>query len=353
MRTSIRQWLVLLALCSAAFGCAAAGFVDPIDQPAMSSALAKNSPLFAAARAGSRAVVAGQRGHIVISDDDGISWKQAQVPVSADLLALSFPSAKTGWAVGQGGVVLKTQDGGASWVRQLGGKQAAEIAVKHYQGLAALSPEQARALKQAQALVAQGAAQPFLDVYFESDTTGFVVGTFNTIFRTEDAGATWVPWMDRTDNAEDLHFYAVRGAGGRIFLAGEQGKVWRLNVEQKRFVAVATPYKGTLFGLVVGSNSVVYAFGMRGTLYRSPDDGGAWDKLDLGTAAGITAGTTTSDGRVALVSQGGGVYLSQDQGKAFKAIKLDKPMPYYGIASSGKGGLVLVGALGALGASLP
>jgi photosystem II stability/assembly factor-like uncharacterized protein len=349
---SIRSFATFVAF-GASLHCAAATFVDPVDEPSASSALAARMPLLAAARAGNRSVAAGLRGHIVVSDDEGNTWKQAQVPVSVDLLGLSFPTAKTGWAVGQGGVVLKTQDGGASWVRQLGGKQAAEIAVKHYKALPAPTVEEAKALKQAEALVAQGAAQPFLDVYFQNETTGFVVGTFNTIYRTVDGGATWVPWMDRTGNADESHFYAVRGQGGRVFLTGEQGKVWRLQADQERFAAVPTPYKGTLFGLVVGENATVLAFGMRGTLYRSADDGAAWTKVELNTAAGITAGTVMADGRISLVSQGGGVLLSQDQGKTFKTTKLDKPMPYYGVAPGGKSGLVLVGALGAVGATLP
>jgi photosystem II stability/assembly factor-like uncharacterized protein len=65
------------------------------------------------AGAGDRVVAVGGGGLIVVSDDGGASWQQAEVPVSATLTAVSFPTAKLGWAVGHAGVILHSDDGGA------------------------------------------------------------------------------------------------------------------------------------------------------------------------------------------------------------------------------------------------
>jgi photosystem II stability/assembly factor-like uncharacterized protein len=329
---------------------------NPIELPAKNSALAARSTLLAVAHAGNRIVAAGLRGHIVLSDDDGATWRQAKVPVSVDLTGLSFPTASHGWAVGHGGVVLDTRDGGETWTCRLAGKQAAQIAVDYYKGRPEPSVEERRALKQAKAQLAQVGEQPFLDVFFENETTGFVVGAFNGIFRTEDGGKSWVPWMDRTGNPEELHFYSVKGREGRVFLAGEQGKVWRLQGPEQRFISVATPYTGTLFDMVVANESVVVAYGMRGSLYRSADAGTTWKKVESGTAAGITAGTIQADGRIVLVNQAGGLHVSVDQGKTFVSMKLENPMPYNGVTQAGtvnKGTIVLIGALGAARHVLP
>ena len=331
----------------------AGGFVDPVDEPAVMSALAARSTLLAIGRAGNRLVAVGRRGHIVYSDDSGTTWRQAVVPVSVDLLGLSFPGPKVGWAVGHGGVVLTTHDGGATWTKQLSGKQAAEIAVRYYKSRSAPTPQETRALAQAQAQLAQSGTQPFLDVLFESESSGFVVGAFNIIFRTEDAGRTWLPWMDRTSNPEELHFYAVRGRQGHVFLTGEQGRVWRLQADASKFVPVPTPYTGTFFGLLFADTGTLVAFGMRGTVYRSPDEGATWQKVAMTTAAGITAGAALADGRMALVDQGGSIHLSLDGGKTFTAARLNRPMPYYGVAPGSKGNLVLAGAAGVFGVPLP
>src|SRR5437868_2175092 len=110
--TMLRQLTVFAlgvwGLLSASLGGA---FVHPSDEPALISALAARSPLLAIERAGNRVVAVGLRGHIVYSDDSGATWRQALVPVSVDLLGVSFPSPKVGWAVGHGGVVLATRDG--------------------------------------------------------------------------------------------------------------------------------------------------------------------------------------------------------------------------------------------------
>ena len=49
----------------------AAGFVDVLDTPAQMSPLASKTLMQAVARAGSRLVAVGQRGHIVVSTDGG------------------------------------------------------------------------------------------------------------------------------------------------------------------------------------------------------------------------------------------------------------------------------------------
>ena len=63
----------------------AKAFEPPHAVAAAPTALAASSPLLAIARAGSRIVAAGPRGHIVWSDDEGAHWTQAAVPVSSDL----------------------------------------------------------------------------------------------------------------------------------------------------------------------------------------------------------------------------------------------------------------------------
>src|SRR5262245_9614082 len=102
----------------------AAGFVDPIDSPATQSPLASKSLLQSIAKAGNRLVAVGQRGHIVYSDDQGATWKQAAVPISSDLTAVYFANDKNGWAVGHDGVILATDNGGDKWTLQLDGRRA-------------------------------------------------------------------------------------------------------------------------------------------------------------------------------------------------------------------------------------
>ncbi|WP_061503886.1 WD40/YVTN/BNR-like repeat-containing protein [Ramlibacter tataouinensis] len=297
-------------------------FQSPLALPATKSELAIRAPLNAVAMAGPRLVVAGQRGHILHSDD-GKTWAQAEVPLSADLTALSFPTPKLGWAVGHEGSVLHTGDGGASWQRQLDGKRIADLLAKHTGQPA--NPD-----------------QPLLDVWFENEKQGFAIGAFNLILRTEDGGKNWTPWLDRVDNPKAMHLYAIRPAGGTLFMVGEQGLVLKLDRERQRFVRVALPYQGTLFG-VTGNANMAVVFGLRGNAWRTTDGGASWSKVETGVAAGISGGVARADGSVVLVSQAGQVLLSPDDGATFRRIPLLNPAPVFALADAGKGHVAMAG----------
>jgi photosystem II stability/assembly factor-like uncharacterized protein len=325
---------------------AALAFESPQDVPAVQSALAARSPLLAVTTAGQRVVAVGQRGMIVTSDDGGTTWKQAVVPVSSDLVGVSFPTPQQGWAVGHGGVVLHSEDGGLTWTRQLEGKQAADIAVKYFEAKPASSSDADKLLKREKSLIEVGGTQAFLDVLFDSDTSGFVVGAFNRIYRTGDGGKTWVPWMDRIDNPKEFHLYSIRNVAGQLYLTGEQGMVWKLDPAGQRFVAIQTPYNGTLFGMVSAGTNKLLVFGMRGSLFRGSSDGTQWEKIETGSPAGIVGGAVLPNGMIVLANQAGGISLSVDQGKTFTPVKASAPMPYFGIATLENKHVGLVGSEG-------
>lgn len=330
---------------TAALPAAAATFVPPLEQPAMASPLAAHTPLMAVTTAGKRLVAVGQRGHIVFSDDGGKTWTQASVPVSTGLVAVAFPTDQQGWAVGHGGVVLHTADGGTTWEKQLDGKQSSALAIRYLEAQVATNPAAERLAAREKGLVSDGGTQPLLGVYFENATTGFVVGTFNRIFRTDDGGKTWTPWMDRTENADEFHFNAIAGGPGGIYLAGEQGMVWRLDAGQQRFVKHPTPYQGSFFGILSDGADTVLAFGLRGNVYRSGDAGKTWEKIPIGSSAGITSGIAVP-GSMLLTSQAGAIVRSVNGGKTFAPIKPAQPMAYYGIAPAAQGAIVLAGSEG-------
>ena len=80
--------------------------------------LAAKGLLIALAVAGERLVAVGDRGIIVLSDDRGASWTQAEfVPSQALLTGVCFLDAQHGVAVGHDEVILTTADAGRTWKR--------------------------------------------------------------------------------------------------------------------------------------------------------------------------------------------------------------------------------------------
>ncbi|MFT3755750.1 MAG: YCF48-related protein [Pseudoxanthomonas sp.] len=317
-----RATAMLLGLAAAALAVATApvDFLPPVRVPAATTALATKVPSNALAQAGRRIVAAGQRGIIVYSDD-GKNWRQAEVPVSSDLTALSFVNEKQGWAVGHEGVVLHTDDGGATWKLQLDGLKIAE-----------LLPD----------FVTQGIDKALFDVWFENEKSGYIVGAFGLILRTEDGGDTWQPWLDHVGDAGDMHLYAIRPAAGTMFIAGERGLVLKLDSQSRQFEKVTVPYDGTLFG-VTGTAQTVLVFGLRGNVFRSTDGGTNWDKVETGEQAGISAGTLRSDGAIVLASQSGQVLLSTDEGVTFRKLQTGQAGPAFAVTEAADGNLAIAG----------
>src|SRR5439155_22896850 len=131
--SSIRMRTVLaaLALVAALAGVsiAATGGEATRGAPALPAARAARALLMGIARAGGRLVAVGEHGLVVLSDDNGIAWRNAaQVPVDATLTAVRFADEKLGWAIGHLGMVLRTDDGGEHWVKQLDGLAIGRLA---------------------------------------------------------------------------------------------------------------------------------------------------------------------------------------------------------------------------------
>lgn len=344
---SIRRALVALAL--ALPSVSVAGSADVLDTPSSMSTLASKSLLNGLAVAGKRVIAVGQRGHVVYSDDNGTTWQQSTVPVSSDLVAVSFPTPQQGWAVGHDGVVLHSADGGASWSVQLDGRHAGALMLQQLQtkaskGELGSAEDAGKLIDEVSRIAAQGAENPFLDVWFADARHGFIVGAFNLIFETTDGGQTWATWFDRTENPQRLHLYAVSGVGADVYITGEQGLVLKLDRGSGRFRVVDTPYKGTYFG-VAGDSDAVVVYGLRGNAYRSTDGGAHWAQVDTGVQEGITGSARFGTHGLALVSQAGTVLVSRDGGEHFITHRPAKPAPASAVAVSGDV-IVTAGALG-------
>jgi photosystem II stability/assembly factor-like uncharacterized protein len=346
---ALRTALAAAVALSLAVPATGAGFTDVLDMPAQMSPLAAKSLLQGVARAGNRLVAVGQRGHVVVSSDSGATWKQSPVPVSSDLTAVFFVDDRQGWAVGHDGVIIHSADGGDTWQLQLDGRKANDLLVAAMEHKLAAEPSSATAkalLGEAQRYKEQGADKPFLDVWFADAKTGYAVGAYNLIFRTEDGGATWTPWFDRTDNPKFFNLYAIRPAANDLYIVGESGLVLKLDAASQRFVALTVPYNGSFFG-VAGAGSAVLVYGLRGNVYRSDDAGKTWSKTDAGLPAAIVGAAPASDGAILLADGGGRIASSADGGRTFSKVALKTPLPLTGFAPIGSDRFVLVGPRGA------
>lgn len=312
-----------------------------LSQAALVTPKALGAATLAVTRAGKRLVAVGERGIVLLSDDHGASWKQAAVPVQATLTSVRFTDEKTGWAAGHMGVILRSIDAGTSWHKQLDGIQAAALLQQ-----AAQKSGDEKAIANAQRLVDEGADKPFFDLEFIDAQRGFAVGAYGLMFATVDGGKSWAALGPRLPNPKSLHLYGLRAHGNTLVIAGEQGLLLRSTDGGASFSALASPYKGSFFGLLQTTGDVWVAYGLRGTAYRSRDAGTHWEKLDTGLPMSIGAGTALPDGGFVLMGQAGDVLTGRDELPTLKRLPAREPVPVSGVAIAADGSLVLASLRG-------
>jgi photosystem II stability/assembly factor-like uncharacterized protein len=328
---------LVFPFCHTAF---AASVANPLEREASAAVQAEGRVLLGLARAGSRLVAVGERGLILLSDDDGKSWRQAKVPVAVTLTAARFPTPKSGWAVGHAGVVLHTVDGGETWARQLDGKAVTGILTE-----AAKASGSAQLSAVAQQFAGDGPDKPFLDLHFQDERHGILVGAYGLVLRTENAGKTWQPLMDRIDNPKGLHIYAIAVRGDSILLAGEQGFLAHSADGGKTFARVEAPYRGSYFTLAALPDGGVVIGGLKGNAFRSID-GVRFEKVEGFIPVSLSASAVLADGKIVFSNQVGQLFVSGDQGHSVRPVPQFHAAPLAAVAQAANGNIVVAGVRG-------
>lgn len=255
--------------------------------------LAAQSLLLDATRAGPRLVAVGEYGHVLLSDDEGATWRQARkVPTRTTLTAVTFADDRRGWAVGHGGQILHTTDGGEQWAVQYG---------------------------------AMDGVDSLFSVWFENALHGIAVGPYGYALATEDGGQSWAQFYvaDGEDGERHLN-HVFAGADGRLYIAAEIGGVFMSDDRGVTWRMVQTPYEGSLWGGTVRRNGNVIVVGMVGHALVSVDRGDTWTELVTGTDQSLTDVDELDDGRVVLVGLGGAVSVGNPQLEFKAGIRPDR-----------------------------
>lgn len=228
--------------------------------------------LLDAARAGKRIVAVGEHGIVLLSDDEGKTYRQARtVPVSATLSAVTFTDDKHGWAVGQWGTILATSDGGETW-----NKQRMDTAVD----------------------------QPLFSVHFMNDHNGIAVGLWSMLLQTHDGGKTWnkttLPKPPDGGKADRNLYHVFADEKGTLYISAEQGTVLKSTDGGTNWDYLATGGKGSLWSGVAMPDGRIVVGGLLGSLFQSGDGGATWQPLKAETKSSITNLVVNGKGLMAV-----------------------------------------------------
>ncbi|HEX8558370.1 MAG TPA: YCF48-related protein [Pyrinomonadaceae bacterium] len=227
----------------------------------------------------------------------GEGWRGGRRGVAGkDLNAVFFADSKRGWAAGDGGVVLRTRDGGQNWQRQ-------PVAT----------------------------AETFNDVFFRNDDDGYLLSA-SQIFTTEDGGQTWrasTRFLPQTFGGAEPELYSVRftskkrgwvvGSLSRgetvidsLLLSTDNGGAsWQRRRLPVNSELIHFDFDGDKRGWVVGSG---------GRILHTRDGGETWEQQNSGTAAALYHVDFEGDERGWAVGERGAILRTQDGGRTWRAV---------------------------------
>ncbi len=286
-----RQILLAAAACPSAH---AASY--NADGPAKVRAGALKAALLDLVVAGKRLVAVGERGHVLLSDDEGKTWRQAKaVPTRTTLTCVHATDVNTLWAAGHGGMILRSADAGETWAIVTGSADGPDV---------------------------------LLCIRVDADGRGLAMGGFGIALVTADGGKSWKPLSLLPGEAGEKHLNRLFvSPSGTWLIAAEGGQILRStdrgDPAAMKWAAIKTPYKGSLWtGLALPSGALL-ACGMRGNVVRSTDDGLTWKHLPIADAGSLTGAALLPDGRPVLVGVDGTFVVGDAAGETFRLRRLD------------------------------
>ena len=264
--------------------------------------------LLAVARAGDRLVAVGDRGTVLLSDDQGAGWRSVPTGSDALLTASVFVSAAEGWVVGQDSTILHTADAGLHWT-----KQAA----------------------------APGTDQALFSVASLAPGHLVATGSYALMLETTNA-STWTP-VKLPNLDEDYHLNCVMAHGADVVITGESGHAFLR--QGAAWTPIPVPYDGSQFGCLTTHDGTMYSFGLRGSLFAAPPSAAkpAWKRIDTGEQRSIFGGTLLANGFLALVGSNGLMMLFDPQTEKLRTLPPVTAATLSGVAETAAGKWVVVG----------
>jgi photosystem II stability/assembly factor-like uncharacterized protein len=289
----------------AAGALAAAGWV--------AQSLGTTAPLGGVAFAGPGAGWAvGAGGIIRATSDGGATWGEQISSVTDDLSAVAFAGAQDGWAVGANGAITATTDGGATWIAQTSAVTSADLT-----GVAFADAQNGWAVGAGGVILttanggttwttqSSGVNTDLNAVAFVSAGEGWAVGAKGVILTTTDGGAHWIAQTSAVTSADltgvafaDAQNGWAVGAGGVIVTTSNGGTTWTTQTSHT---------DADLRGVAFANAGDGWAVGAGGVIVATTDGGVTWATQTSGVSADLAAVAFANDRHGLVVGASGTV----------------------------------------------
>ncbi len=310
--------------------------------------LADRGLVLAIADGDQRAIAVGERGHVFVSESRQ-DWRQvADVPTRSTLTAVAAAGNRA-WAVGHDQVIIHSADGGLTWVRQRAQPFDPDNVDDPRNGaplLDVLFLDENR-----------GFAVGAYGLLLRTDDAG---ATWERVDLGGGAASDEVPAEDEasedwTFSEEDLELDAetdphlnaiVRTGDGSLLVPAERGAAFRSVDGGATWERTQLPYEGSMFGAIGYAGRRVLVFGLRGNAFESDDLGDTWRTVETGVELTLQGGDRLGENGAVIVGNDGLVLVRGDDGQLQRRKAEDAGVLSDVLPVGGSGQVVIVGENG-------
>ena len=280
----------------------------------------------------STGIAVGDGGTILRTINGGIDWSPVLSPTFADLIDVAFTGPNDGIAISIYGTSLTTNDGGVSWIpRTVSG-------ISSWKAVAFANPDLAIAVVYGHY---DGPADP----------PPTYLGVQQALYSTTDGGTTWENLSEsfETNSLRGVSFkdaengVAISDRGG-ILKTTDGGANWRRLTEGSLLAFVRHPLTSVCY---FQPDNIIIA-GMYGTVLHSPDGGTSWVEQSSGTTATLYAVSFESPNFGYIVGGDGMILRTTDTGDHWASQTTSLRNEFRGVDLFDAASAVVVGSSGTI-----
>ncbi len=269
---------------------------------------------------------------------ENFSYVTLNTGVTVNIHATYFVSATVGYAVGAGGLVLITTDGGQTWSQSYTGVNVdlhSVVVIDNVIWVAGANGHICYSIDGGITWIPAnpGPAQTFYALTFVSGGYGWACGADGLIYYWN--GSAWVQQV----NIPGVVFYGVYAFGNYVYAVGTGGVIYFWNGVSWTSLSVGITID--LYGVYFLNANFGYVVGANGAIYRTTNGGVSWTLLNTGVTT-IIRNIIIGDANTAwAVCEGGVILQTTDGGNTWEQIAPGCTCDLYGIAFSGGQGYVV------------
>lgn len=240
--------------------------------------------------------VVGKGPTILKTTNGGISWISQSSSISEDVLSVYFLDSLNGWVGGYGGSIYKTTNGGITWSQKFSGflrpvsqikfidQQVGNAVIGKWDGYYRYGVL-IHTIDGGENWITKRYVEEhaLIDLDFFDRDFGWAVGTNGVFCKTTDGGASWSTpsfitsfWLHDINFPDKYTGYAVGGSSSSdvILKTTNSGNSW--------FVVRQTSQNPLLTGVFFINQQIGWAVGLGGTILMTVNGGSSWMRQPTG-----------------------------------------------------------------------